>query len=79
MEDFIDDLPWWYKVPAMLVGFVTGMGVWIATLFSWGFFGIIFGWIPGLIAGWVVGLLWPLIIIPIILLLIHSSVITDLF
>lgn len=71
MEDFIDNIPWWYKLPALLVGSIVGLGIWIATLFSWGFFGIIFGWIPGLIAAWVVGLLWPLVLLASVFLFSH--------
>ncbi len=53
-----------YGVPAVFVGFVVFIGVWLYAVSSWGFLiGVAIGWFPALIAAVIAGYLWPLVLI----------------
>lgn len=55
-----------YRVGFWIFGIISFFAIWIGTLFSWGFLGIVFGWLPGLIGGIVLGVLWPIIVLGIL-------------
>lgn len=51
-----------------IVGIPVFLGVWIYSMFAWGFLiGLAIGWLPALIAAFILGFLWPLVLVAILL------------
>lgn len=70
MTAYADDRGFWLlgRIFGGLVGLITFIGVWVATVHSWGWIlGIAFGWLPSAIIAALAGLLawaaWPLVVL----------------
>ena len=62
-----------YMIGAWVVGGISGLIIWVVSLFSWGLLGFAFGWIPALFGGLILGLIWPLTLLAVLGLLVLVS------
>jgi len=66
-EGYIAGTPEWvyvfYQIIGVILGTLSGIGIWVILGITAGIWGILLGWIPAIIAGKIISMYWPVLIL----------------